>query len=145
MLVPLPSLSRRGESNYRPVALRRNTHCTSFLPVRLCCGLELGRPPPRHHDIHVTRNRSVTTLFVLTPGGDVSRTRRTVLLLQNSARAIEVALLTRPACLPASACESVRPFALLLSVSPRSQASTTFPVMALCKAEVTRHGHTRRA
>lgn len=47
-------------------------------------------------------------------------------------------------CLPASACEFVRPFALLLSVSPRTQVSTTFPVMALCKAEITRHGHTRR-
>jgi hypothetical protein len=64
----------------------------------------------------------------------------------DSARAFEakvVTLLTRPACPPASACEFVRPFFLLLSVSPRTQVSTTFPVMALCKAEITRHGHTR--
>ena len=58
-----------------------------------------------------------------------------------------VTLLTRPACQPASACEFVRPFVLLLAavgITARAlKVHTTFPVMALCKAEVTRHGHTR--
>ena len=60
-----------------------------------------------------------------------------------------VTLLTRPACQPASACEFVRPFVLLLAavgITARAlKVHTTFPVMALCKAEIMRHGHTRPA
>lgn len=83
----------------------------------------------------------------------MSRTRRTAFALQgktDSARAFEVTLQdcsrVLPACLPASACEFVRPLVLLpLSVSRRTQARPRHvPVMALCKAEITRHGHTRR-
>jgi hypothetical protein len=67
----LPS-SRRGEST----TVRWPCAGPSFLAVGLEW-LETGSSRPRHHDIHVTRTRSVTTLFVLTPVGRRVRTRRT--------------------------------------------------------------------
>ena len=79
MLVPLPSLSRRGEST------------TAWWPRSGQTTLHISLLPRHHDSIPNIRNRSVTTLFVLTPGGgEVSgRAAARLLLLQDRQTALE--------------------------------------------------------
>lgn len=103
--------------------------------------LETGSSPPRHHDIHV-----MTILFVLTPGGRRVRTRRTAFTTRDRRRSSvrgeggdTAHASCLPACLPAHA--SLSDLSFCCCRYHRALKCPRHP--ALCKAEITRHGHTR--
>ena len=127
--------SRAGASRLPPGGPAPDRHTAHLPPCKAFGGLGLARLLRDIMTYMLPNTRSVTTLFVLTPGGgggDVSRTRFArqtdrQTRQRSSVRGDTAHASCLPACLPASACEFVRPFVLQLSVSPRTQASTTCP------------------
>lgn len=119
--------SRAEASRLPPGGPAPDRHTAHLPPCKAFGGLGLARLLRDIMTYMLPNTRSVTTLFVLTPGGaDVSGRAARLLLCKTDRQRSSVRGDTAHASrLPASACEFVRPFVLLLSVSLRTQASTT--------------------